>query len=95
MLHIDSSCNRQTDLTSVRGRYAVTFVCTRPSVDRALASHGETPLYPQCGYLDEEEGGGERGEGKKGRGGGGRKKGRGGKKEGRGRRKGVCVWTCM
>ena len=58
MLHIDSSCNRQTDLTSVRGRYAVTFVCTRPSVDRALASHGETPLYPQCGCLDEEEGGG-------------------------------------
>ena len=58
MLHIDSSCNRQTDLTSVRGRYAVTFVCTRPSVDRALASHGETPLYPQCGCLDEEEVGG-------------------------------------
>ena len=79
MLHIDSSCNRQTDLTSVRGRYAVTFVCTRPSVDRALASHGETPLYPQCGCLDEEEVGG----------------GGGGKKEGRGRRKGVCVWTCM
>ena len=86
----DPSCNN----TSVRGMYAVTFVCTRPSVDRAPASHGETLLYPQCGCLNEdgrggmwEKGRGEMSEKGKRRGkrkgiggeGGGREEGRGGR----------------
>ena len=70
------SCNN----TSVRGMYAVTFVCTRPSVDRAPASHGETLLYPQCGCLNED---GRGGMWEKGRGGEEEGKRRGGREEGR------------
>ena len=66
----DPSCNRRKDYTSVPGMYAVTFVCTCPSVDRAPPSHGETPLYPQCGCLNEEGRGGMWEEEKRGRGGG-------------------------